>query len=160
MSGEVCHLPCVHVLCLSPGMAHIFPLPAERFSGTMKCHNKWSSMKIFAQKNVWCFVPCASRFLAPKMGVILAIYSQNTSKNLAILCQCEYASPDNLWQLMGTAWAWQYRRIRRDMFSEGIYDNLVIIGANFRDFKVIVGRINWSYFSRLFLVSAPTNCDQ
>ena len=41
----------VHVLCLSPGMAHIFPLPAERFSGTMKYnHNKWSSMKIFAQK--------------------------------------------------------------------------------------------------------------
>ena len=43
-----------------------------------------------------------------------------TSKNLEILCQCEYASPENLWKLMGTAWAWQYRHIRRDMFSEGI----------------------------------------
>ena len=38
--------------------------------------------------------------------------------------------------------------------------NLVSIGANFRDFKVIVGRIHLSYFSGLFLVTAPTNSVQ
>ena len=40
-------------------------------------------------------------------GVIFAKFiSQNTSKYLEMLCQCEYALHDNLWQLLGTTWAW------------------------------------------------------
>ena len=53
MSGEVCHLPCVHVLCLSPGIA----------------------------KNVLCFVPCASRFVAPKRRHISYLFTQHFQKS-------------------------------------------------------------------------------
>ena len=66
--------------------------------------------------------------------VILAVYSQNTSKNLEILCQCQYASSDNIWQ---------FRHIRLGYVLRRYFmTNLVWISANFRNFKVIVGRIN------------------
>ena len=76
-------------------------------------------MKIFA-KNVWDFVSCASRCTAPKRRYFAKFLSQNTSNNLKIVCQFECASPDNLWQLMGTAWAWQYRYIRLGYALNGI----------------------------------------
>ena len=49
------------------------------------------------------FGPFASRFMAPSGVIVVKFLSQNISKNLEMLCQCEYTSPDNLWQLMGTA---------------------------------------------------------
>ena len=90
--------------------------------------------------------------LWPSKGVIFAKFlSENISKNLKILCQCEYASPDNLWQFMGTAWAWQCRHIRLEYALRRYFrTNLVRIGVNFRDFKLIEGRINWSYCNPLF----------
>ena len=80
----------------------------------------------------------------PPKGIIFAKFiSQNTLKNLEIVCQCEYASPDNLWHLIGTAWAWQYRHIRLGYaLRRYLMTNFVRIGANFRDFELIVGRIN------------------
>ena len=52
---------------------------------------------------------------------------------------------------MGTAWAWQYRHIRLGYALRRYFTtNLVRIGVNFRDFKLIVGRINWSYCNPLF----------
>ena len=101
----------------------------------------------------------------PPKGVIFAQYLlQNTSKNLEIVCQCEYASPDNLWQLMGTAWNevchlpcahvlcfspgmahilfWQYRHIWLGYALRRYFmTNLVRICIHFRDFKLIVGCI-------------------
>ena len=38
--------------------------------------------------------------------------------------------------------------------------HLVRIGVTFREFKLIVGRINSSYSSPLFLISTPTDSDQ
>ena len=50
---------------------------------------------------------------------------------------------DNLWQPMGTARAWQYRHIKTWIRSWRYYvTNLARIGANFRNFKLIVGHIN------------------
>ena len=82
--------------------------------------------------------------LRPPKGIIFAKFiSHNTFKNLEIVCQCEYASPDYLWQLMGTAWAWRYRHIRLGCALRRYFmTNFVRIGANFRDFELIVGRIN------------------
>ena len=81
--------------------------------------------------------------MAPK-GVIFAKFlSQNTSNNLEIVCQCECASMDNLWQPMGTARACQYRHIKLGYALRRYYvTNLARIGANFRNFKLIVGHIN------------------
>ena len=46
-----------------------------------------------------------------------------------------------------------------ETLSEGFfYDHLVRIGATFRDFKLIVGHINWSYCSPLFLISGLLTC--
>ena len=118
----------------------------------MQNYHPWiSSPKM---SDIWCHV---LHDLWPPKGVIFAKFlSQNTSNNLEMLCQCECASPDNLWQLMGTAWAWQYRHIRLGYALRRYYvTNLARIGANFRNFKLIVGHINWSYYSPLFLISGP-----
>ena len=57
---------------------------------------------------VMCFT-----MYGPKRRLVFAKFlSQNTSNNLAIVCQCECASMDNLWQPVGTARAWQYRHIK------------------------------------------------
>ena len=115
---------------------------------------------IFAQ-NVWYFVRCASRLIAQKRVIFAKFLSQNTSKNLEILCQCEYASLNDLWQLMGTVWAWQNRHIRLGYALRRYFMTKVVwIGANFRDFKLIIGRINWLYCSPLFFISARTDSKQ
>ena len=112
-------------------------------------------MKIFA-KNVWYFVPWSSRFMTPKRRYFCWMSSQSTFKNLEMVWQCEYASPDNSWQLMATACTWQYRHIRLGYSLRRYYmTNLARIGANFRDFKLIVGHINWSYCSPLLFISGP-----
>ena len=47
------------------------------------------------------------------------------------------------WQPMGTAKAWQYRHIKLGYALRRYYvTNLARIGANFRNFKLIVGHIN------------------
>ena len=80
--------------------------------------------------------------LWPPKGIIFVKFlSQNTLKNLEFVCQCEYASPDNLWHLMGTAWAWRYRHIKLEIRSQKVFmTNFVRLCANFRDFEPIVAR--------------------
>ena len=97
--------------------------------------------------------------LWPSKGVIFAKFiSQNTSKYLEILCQCEYASPDNLYQLLRITWALQYQHIGLGNALRRYFMTILFrIDASFRICKLIVGRINWSYFSPLFLVRAPTD---
>ena len=138
----------IHVVLWSSGNSwnswRCFCLCQTRISGTMKCYTKLSSMKKIFDKNVWYFLCHVLHDLWPPKGVILAKFlSPNTSNNLEIVCQCDCASPDNLWQLMGTAWAWQYRHIRLGYALRRYYvTNLARIGANFRNFKLIVGHID------------------
>ena len=62
----------------------------------MVIHENLRKKKIF---RAICFT-----IYAPKCVIFVKFISQNISKNIEMLCQCEYASPDNLWQLMGTAY--------------------------------------------------------
>ena len=93
------------------------------------CHPWKSSPKMF---DILCHV---LHDLWPQKALFLRnFFQQNIDKNVEIVCQCEYASPHNSWQLMGTAWAWQYRHIRLGCALTRYYmTNLTKIGSNFRD---------------------------
>ena len=122
-------------------------------------HEFMTQWNVIANGHPWKYSPQISDIschvfheLWTSKGVNYAKFlSENISKNLKIVCQCEYASPDNLWLLMGTAWAWQNRHIRLGYALRRYFmTHLVRIAVNFRDFKLIVVRINWSYCNPLF----------
>ena len=151
MSGEVCHFPCAHVICISPGMAHLL------FSSCQLIISPISPLLTyyFSEVPISCIYSFSHYIILMRIHVVLE-RSGNSWNSWMCLCSCQ----TRIYSTMKCYNKWSSMKIfakHSDISCHVLHDLWPPKSVNFRDFKLIIGRINLSYCSPLFCISAPTD---